>query len=103
MSSLYLQSKDRTLRKNAFFELHQRYAQFENTVAELINGQIQKHLFESRARGYASCLHAALTVHQIDVEVYHNLIDTVRKNLSVLHRYMAMRKKTHESGFLALS
>jgi len=90
---LYLQSKDRTLRKNATLQLHQKYGEFENTVAELINGQVQHHVFEAKARHYPSCLHAALTPHQIPVEVYHNLIATVRKNLSVLHRYVSLRKK----------
>lgn len=90
---LYLQSKDRTLRKHATLQLHQKYGEFENTVAELINGQVQHHVFEAKARHYPSCLHAALTPHQIPVEVYHNLIATVRKNLPVLHRYVSLRKK----------
>lgn len=91
--SLYLQSKDRTLRKNAALELHQKYGQFENTVSELINGQVQRHVFQAKARNYPSALHAALTPHQIDVKVYHNLIATVKKNLSALHKYIALRKK----------
>lgn len=90
---LYLQSQDRTLRKNAFRGFLKQYANYENTLAELINGHIQNHLFESKARGYTSCLHAALTPYQIDVQVYHNLIATVRKHLPVLHRYMELRKK----------
>lgn len=90
---LYLQSKDRTLRKNAVISLHQKYGQFENTVSELINGQVQRHVFQAKARGYPSALHAALTPHQIDVEVYHNLVSTVRKNLPALHKYVSMRKK----------
>lgn len=90
---LYLQSKDRTLRKNAVLGLHGRFQEFENTVSELLNGQIQKDVFEAKARHYSSSLHAALTPHQIDPEVYHNLIATVRKNLPVLHRYVSLRKK----------
>ncbi|MBF5059784.1 oligoendopeptidase F [Candidatus Neptunochlamydia vexilliferae] len=91
--SLYLQSKDRTLRKNAALHLHQKYGQFENTVSELINGQVQRHIFQAKARNYPSALHAALTPHQISTDVYHNLVETVRKNLSTLHRYVSLRKK----------
>ncbi len=91
--ALYLQSNDRELRKNAFEGIHGSYLKFENTLSELINGQVQKHLFISRARNYPSCLHAALTVHQVDTKVYHNLIDTVRSNISVLHRYMTLRRE----------
>jgi len=90
---LYLQSKDRTLRKNAVLGLHRRFQEFENTVSELLNGQIQSDVFEAKARHYSSSLDAALTPHQIDPEVYHNLIATVRKNLPVLHRYVSLRKK----------
>ncbi len=90
---LYLQSKDRTLRKNAVLGLHRRFQEFENTVSELLNGQVQTDVFEAKARHYSSSLDAALTPHQIDPEVYHNLIATVRKNLPVLHRYVSLRKK----------
>ncbi|MGE3715514.1 MAG: oligoendopeptidase F [Simkaniaceae bacterium] len=91
--SLYLQSKDRTLRKNAALKLHEKYGQFENTVSELINGQVQRHVFEAKARNYPSCLDAALIPHQIPTQVYHNLVQTVRENISVLHRYVSLRKK----------
>ncbi|MEM8727329.1 MAG: oligoendopeptidase F [Chlamydiota bacterium] len=90
---LHLQSEDRILRKNAAFGLHRRFREFKHTVSELLNGQIQKNVFEAKARGYASSLDAALTPHRIDPEIYHNLIATVRKNLSVLHRYVSLRKK----------
>jgi len=90
---LYMQSKDRTLRKNAFVELHNQYEKFENTICELISGQVQTHIFKAKARNYPSALHASLTPHQIDVEVYHNLIGTVRENISSLHRYIGIRKK----------
>ncbi|WP_420422678.1 oligoendopeptidase F [Simkania sp.] len=90
---LYMQSKDRTLRKNAFVELHKQYEQLENTICELINGQVQNHIFMAKARHYPSALHAALTPHQIDIDVYHNLINTVRENIGCLHRYIKLRKK----------
>ena len=88
----YLQSQDRTLRKNAFLGLHRRFQAFQGTLSELLNGQVQKNIFESKMRRYPSALHAALTPHQIDVQVYHTLIETVRKNLSVLHKYISLRK-----------
>ena len=90
---LYLQSQDRVLRKNAALQLHQKYAHYENTVAELLHGQVQSHMFQSKAKNYPSCLHAALTPHQIPVDVYSNLVETVRSNLPILHRYVELRKK----------
>ncbi|MEM7175539.1 MAG: oligoendopeptidase F [Chlamydiota bacterium] len=89
----YLESADRTLRKQAFKALHQKFAEFGNTLAELVGGQVQNLFFETKARHYDSCLHAALTPHQIDPAVYHNLIATVRQHLPVLHRYMQLRRE----------
>lgn len=89
----YMRSPDRTLRKNAFFTLHESFGQWENTLCELINGQVQNHLFNMRARHYPSCVDASLFPHQIDTDVYTSLIEHTRENLSLVHRYMALRKR----------
>jgi oligoendopeptidase F len=89
----YLRGRDRALRKNAFEAVHSTYAKFENTICELLNGEMQQHLFNSRSRGYASCLQAALFPHQIEPVVYTALIEKVHEHLPSLHRYMALRKK----------
>ncbi|MBS0630255.1 MAG: oligoendopeptidase F [Verrucomicrobia bacterium] len=90
---LYLRSKDRELRKNAFQTLHRTFSGFENMIAELFNGHMQHHVFNKRARKYPSCLEASLFPNQIDTKVYTNLVQTVRKGLSSLHSYMTLRKK----------
>ncbi|MGD2170330.1 MAG: oligoendopeptidase F [Chlamydiota bacterium] len=91
--SIYLRNNDRVLRKNAFEKLHEGYLNFENTLCELLQGQMQNHLYLSRARKYPSCLEAALFVHNVDPKVYHNLIASTHDNLSLLHKYMEVRKK----------
>lgn len=90
---VYLRGSDRKLRKEAFHAMLQGYKQYENTICELINGQVQKHIFNMRARKYDSCLDAALFPHQVDTKVYTSLIEAVRNNLGSLHRYMALRKR----------
>lgn len=89
----FMKSKDRDLRKNAFEKLHKTFLTFENTLAELIHGQVQNHVFNTRVRSYKSCLEAALKPHNIPTSVYHNLIDTVNKGLKPLHQYITLRKK----------
>ena len=84
--SLYLRDHDRTLRKNAFQHYHGQYLQYENTMAELIAGNVQSHVFEMRVRRYASCLDAALFPKNVSSAVYHNLIKTVNENLRPLQR-----------------
>ena len=89
----YLRSLDRTLRKNAFQTVHAAYRSWENTLCELIHGEVQTHVFNARVRKFPSCLAAALFPHNVDPKVYINLIAAVRQNLPTLHRYMALRKE----------
>lgn len=91
--SSFLKNRDRVLRKTAFQNIHKGYQAYSNTLCELIQGQIQSHLFLSRARKFPSCLEAALFPHQVDSSVYENLISAIRKNLPLMHRYIALRKK----------
>ena len=90
---LYLRSPDRTLRENTFKGLHEKYFGMENTMAELLYGEIQSHIFTARARNFPSSLEAALFPKKIPQSVYRSLIETVRKGLPSLHRYVGIRKK----------
>jgi oligoendopeptidase F len=88
-----LRDNDRMLRKSAFEHLHQTYERYENTLAELLHGEIQRHFFEAKARGYHSCLEAALFPKNIPVSVYHSLIAAVRDHVGELHRYVRLKKR----------
>lgn len=99
---LYLRSHDRILRKNSFTQLHQKYAEYENTLCELLNGQVQNHLFKAKARKYSSCVDAALYPKNIETDVYRALIQAVNESLPALHKYMALREKVLDCGPLHL-
>ena len=90
---LYLRSPDRVLRQNAFNEMMGRFTNYENTIAELLNGEMEGHFFNARARNFSTCLEAALFPFNIKPEVYTSLIENVRAGLPALHRYVALRKK----------
>ena len=89
----YLREPDRTLRQNAFTALQGKYRSYENTLCELLNGEIKGHIFNAKARHYASSLEAALFPKNIDTAVYHSLIRAVNDNLKILHKYVALRAK----------
>lgn len=91
--ALFIRDRDRTLRANSFRALHGKFAKYEQTLCELINGQTERHLFEARARHYKTCLESALFPKNIDPSVYHALILAVRNNLDALHDYMQLRKE----------
>jgi oligoendopeptidase F len=91
--SNYLRQKDRILRENAFNTLHNTYLEYENTLAELLQGQLINHTYISKAKKYKNCLDSALNAHNIDPKVYYNLIEIAKNKLPSLHRYISIRKK----------
>ena len=88
-----MESADRTLRKNAFETFYGVYGGSRNTLAAMLNGEVRKGLFFSRARRYESTLASALHPSEVPEAVYHNLIDAVHQNLDKMYRYMALRKR----------
>lgn len=88
-----IRSEDRVLRREAFERLHAQYRAYENTLAELLAGALQNHVFRARARRYDSALAAALAPDAIPTSVYANLVDTVRASLRHHHRYVSLRRR----------
>lgn len=88
-----MRSRDRELRENAFKTYMSSYSSFENTMAELISGAVQRNAFNAKARNFSSSLEAALFPKNIDVQVYHALIESVRDNIDALHDYYKVRSK----------
>lgn len=99
---LYIRDQDRTLRQNTFTQLLGKYQDYENTLCELLNGQVQGHVFNAKARHYATSLDAALYPKNIDTAVYHALIKAVNNHLDVLHSYIQLREKVLNVGPLHL-
>ncbi len=89
----FLESADQRVRKDAFQAVYDTYGKFKNTFASTLSGQVKKDNFNARVRKYSSARHAALAADNIPESVYENLINTVNKNLHLLHRYVKLRKK----------
>jgi oligoendopeptidase F len=90
---LFMEERDRRVRKEAFEAMHGTFFKQRNTLAATLNGQVKGHIFEARARHYESALEAALDANNIPVSVYANLVETVNNNLGALHRYLRLRKR----------
>ncbi len=90
---LYMEDRDRRVRKDAFEGMHSTFYKQRNTLAATLNGHVKSQIFRARARRYDSAIEAALDANNIPVSVYENLLETVRNNISVLNRYLALRKK----------
>lgn len=90
---LYSREPDQELRKSAFMNLHRGYEKHANMMCELVQGQVQSHLFVARARKFKDCREAALFPNNIDPAVYDNLIKVIHQNLHSLHDYIRLRKE----------
>ena len=90
--SVYIQSKNRNVRENAFKTLYNTYKKFNNTFSLLISSYVEKNRAISKVRGYNSSLEASLFDDNVSIDVYNNLIDTVSDNLDKLYKYYDLKK-----------
>lgn len=91
--SIYITSKDRDVRHEAFKALFSTYEKFKNTLATSLTSSMKAFIFTSQMRGYSSSLESSLKPNNIPVEVYHKTVETINNNLSALHRYVSLKKK----------
>lgn len=84
---------DRKARKAAYASYMDKYVEFKNTLANNLAHNIKTNVFNMRVRRHESTLGASLYDLNIPTSVYHNLIETFRKNLPVWHRYFEIRRK----------
>lgn len=89
----FIKSKDRLVREEAFKVLFGTFKKYENTMATSLISSIKNFIFMSKIRNYKSSLEASLKPNDISVDVYHNAVEAINKNLSSLHRYVDIKKK----------
>lgn len=88
-----MSNPDRLARRTCWENYQDAYLAHKNTLASNLNTSLKQNVFMARARRHTSTLEAALFVNNIQVDVFHNLIDTFRKNLPTWHRYFALRAR----------
>ncbi len=100
--SKYIESVNREVRKEAFITLYKGYEKVKNTLATSLASYVEKNVITSQVRGFSSVLEWGLFDSNVKPELYHNLIKTVNKNLSVLHQYYQLKRKHLKLGELTL-
>lgn len=88
----YIRHSDRSVRKSAFLSLYKTYKKYNNTLATILKSEIELHNINAKVRKYSSSLEASLYSDEIDLKVYHNLIESVHKNLKPLYDYFDFKK-----------
>lgn len=89
----YIESTNRSERKQAFNNLFTTYSKFRNTYASLLANEVNNNNKVASIRGYASALDASLYRNDIPTDIYRNLITTVKKNVKPLSKFWKIKKQ----------
>jgi len=88
-----LQDPDRERRRTAWESHSDGYLSMENTLASIYLANVKQWMILAQARGYDSVLAMKLSPTNLPLDVFHNLIDTFKKNLPTWHRYWDVKAK----------
>ena len=91
--SLYLKSKDRRVREDAFKSLYNTYGNFKNTISSIYMGNVDSNMALSKVYNFNSKREEHLYSDNIDIEVYDNLLKEVEKGLPYLYDYYKFKKE----------
>lgn len=91
--SLFIKSKDRSVRKRAFEMLHNKYKKYIRTITSTYKGEVETNVVLAKIRNYDSAISASLYSNNVPVDIYNNLIKVVNDNMDVLYDYYDLKRK----------
>jgi len=91
--SIYIESKDRNVRIDAFNTLYEGYGRFKNTITSTMSGNINELYAISKIRKYKSIIDMLVFSDEVTREVYDNLVKTVDSNLDTIYKFFKMKKE----------
>lgn len=98
--TVYLKSKNESVRKQAFTLMYKKYAEFINTITELYLANVKADVTTAKIRNYHSSLEKAVIHDDATPKVYETLIQTIHHHFSVNHEFMELKKKLlHKPDF----
>ncbi|MBQ9019135.1 MAG: oligoendopeptidase F [Bacilli bacterium] len=90
--SIYIKSKDRRVRIEAFKALYAGYKQYKNTISSCLNGHIKENVALTKLRGYESVFEKELYKDELNIDIYNTLVNTIHNNLDVYQKYFNLKK-----------
>ena len=91
--SLYIESKDRRVRKSSFKRLYKEYKKYSNTFASLLSTNMKELTTMARVSNYNSAIERSLYADDVNIAVYDNLIDSVHSNIEYIYDYYKLKKE----------
>lgn len=97
-----MQNEDRAVRKNTYETYYKSYKDMINTISASYSASVKKDVFYARAKKFGSALERSLFSDNVPVALYDNLIETIHKNLPVMHHYIDVRSRALKIDDLAM-
>ena len=91
--SLLLENKNPEVREKAFLSLFGGYMGLQNTIATNYIANVKKNKFYTNMYKFQDRLSQSLFSGNMPQSLYDQLINEVRNNTPLLHKYLALRKK----------
>ncbi len=91
--SLYAESLDRELRKNAFKEINGKRGEFINFLATNYINDVKENCVFAKIRKYKSALSQAIYCEEASEDVYNMLVKKVRGAVDLQARYFEIKRK----------
>lgn len=90
--TLYIEDKNRDIRKSTFKSLYKTYKQFKESFASTLYGNVKEDVVSAKIRGYSSAMEESLYHDELNMSVYNNLVDTINKHMDVVYKYYDLKK-----------
>ncbi|MBT2655753.1 oligoendopeptidase F [Bacillus sp. ISL-18] len=93
MYSKLIEDEVRDKRREAYKAYYQPYVQLKNSIAATLSAAIKNNVTLAKIRQYPSALEKALFGDKVPREVYENLIQVTKDNITPMHKYTRIRKE----------
>ena len=90
--TLYIEDKNRDVRKSTFKSLYKTYKQFKESFASTLYGNVKEDVVSAKIRGYSSAMEESLYHDELNMSIYNNLVDTINKHMDVVYKYYDLKK-----------
>jgi len=88
-----LKNQDREFRQTVHERFYEELGEFHNTIGTAYKNSVKADVRLAQIHDYDTAREAAMDGPNIPVEVYDNLVDTVRDNLDKLHRHAELKRE----------
>lgn len=86
-------ASNRDDRKLVFDTFWQVWQDYQDSLGQILNTEVQANVFIAKARKYDSVLQQQLEEEHLPEQVYRTLVEEVNNSLPILHRYFELRGK----------